>query len=81
MLSLGIDRHKRQLTVNLRGEDGAVILNRQVSFVAWGDLGRRPCRRPAQPQLKRRAGSAKRMEPLAVCRTARAAASTLYFSR
>ena len=31
MLYLGIDQHKRQLTVNLRGEDGAVILNRQVS--------------------------------------------------
>ena len=31
MLYLGIDQHKRQLTVNLRGEDGAVILKRQVS--------------------------------------------------
>lgn len=26
MLYLGIDQHKRQLTVNLRGEDGTVIL-------------------------------------------------------
>ena len=26
MLYLGIDQHKRQLTVNLRGEDGSVIL-------------------------------------------------------
>jgi transposase len=31
MLYLGIDQHKRQLTVNLRGEDGAVVLKRQVS--------------------------------------------------
>ena len=31
MLYLGIDQHKRQLTVNLRGEDGSVILTRQVS--------------------------------------------------
>jgi transposase len=31
MLYLGIDQHKRQLTVNLRNEDGSVILKRQVS--------------------------------------------------
>jgi len=31
MLYLGIDQHKRQLTVNMRGEDGTVILKRQVS--------------------------------------------------
>jgi transposase len=31
MLYLGTDQHKRQLTVNLRGEDGSVILKRQVS--------------------------------------------------
>lgn len=31
MLYLGIDQHKRQLTVNLRGEDGSVIRQRQVS--------------------------------------------------
>ncbi len=31
MLYLGIDQHKRQLTVNLRSEDGAVTLQRQVS--------------------------------------------------
>jgi hypothetical protein len=30
MLYLGIDQHKRQLTVNLRSEDGSVILKRQV---------------------------------------------------
>jgi transposase len=31
MLYLAIDQHKRQLTVNLRSEDGTVILKRQVS--------------------------------------------------
>lgn len=31
MLYLGIDQHKRQLTVNFRAEDRTVILNRQVS--------------------------------------------------
>jgi transposase len=31
MLYLGIDQHKRQLTVNLRVEDGTVFLKRQVS--------------------------------------------------
>jgi transposase len=31
MLYLGIDQHKRQLTVNLRSEDGTTILKRQVS--------------------------------------------------
>jgi transposase len=31
MFYLGIDQHKRQLTVNLRAEDGSVILKRQVS--------------------------------------------------
>jgi transposase len=31
MLYLGIDQHKQQLTVNLRSEDGSVILARQVS--------------------------------------------------
>ena len=31
MLYLGIDQHKRQLTVDLRSEDGSVILKRQVS--------------------------------------------------
>ena len=28
MLYLGIDQHKSELTVNLRGEDGSVILKR-----------------------------------------------------
>lgn len=31
MYYLGIDQHKRQLTVNLRSEDGSVLLKRQVS--------------------------------------------------
>jgi transposase len=31
MLYLGIDQHKRQLTVNVRSEDGSAILKRQVS--------------------------------------------------
>lgn len=31
MLYLGIDLHSKQLTVNLRGEDGEVIMRRQVS--------------------------------------------------
>jgi hypothetical protein len=31
MLYLGIDQHKSLLTVNVRGEDGEVVLKRQVS--------------------------------------------------
>jgi len=31
MLYLGIDQHKSQITVNLRAEDGSVVLKRQVS--------------------------------------------------
>ena len=31
MLYLAIDQHRKQLTVNLRGEDGDVVLRRQVS--------------------------------------------------
>lgn len=50
MLYLGIDLHRKQMTVNLRGEDGEPILRRQVS--TWGD----------EPQkfltdVQRRAGS------------------------
>jgi transposase len=37
MLYLGIDQHNRQLTVNLRNEDGTVILQRQVS-TEWGKV-------------------------------------------
>ena len=51
MLYLGIDQHKRQLTVNLRNEDGTVILQRQVRRIPqksekclicliWGSWGR-----------------------------------------
>jgi hypothetical protein len=38
MLYLGIGQHKRQLTVNVRSEDGSVILKRQV--IAGIDGGR-----------------------------------------
>ena len=31
MLYLGIDQHRKQLTVNLRNEQGDVVLRRQVS--------------------------------------------------
>jgi len=37
MLYLGIDQHKSQLTVNVRGEDGSVLLKRQVS-TQWGKV-------------------------------------------
>ncbi len=35
MLYLGIDQHRKQLTVNLRNEQGDVVLKRQVS-TRWG---------------------------------------------
>lgn len=34
MLYLGIDLHRKQLTVNLRNEKGDVVLKRQVS-TSW----------------------------------------------
>ena len=34
MLYLAIDLHRKQMTINLRGEDGEPILRRQVS--TWG---------------------------------------------
>jgi transposase len=37
MLYLAIDQHRKQLTVNLRGEDGEVILRRQVS-TRWEEV-------------------------------------------
>lgn len=37
MLYLAIDQHRKQLTVNLRQEDGAVLLRRQVS-TRWDDV-------------------------------------------
>jgi transposase len=39
MLYLGIDLHRKQLTVSLRGEDGEVLMRRQVS--TWGEEPRR----------------------------------------
>ena len=58
MLYLGIDQHKRQLTVNLRSEDGSVILKRQVStqwekvraFFAGKEKGRKRCQEPLLTQ-------------------------------
>ena len=35
MLYLAIDLHRKQMTINLRGEDGEVMLRRQVS--TWGE--------------------------------------------
>ena len=60
MLYLGIDLHRKQMTVNLRGEDGEPILRRQVS--TWGD----------EPQkfladVQRRAGSDGFVAILEVC--------------
>ena len=37
MLYLGIDQHRKQLTVNLRDEAGEVILRRQVS-TKWSEV-------------------------------------------
>lgn len=37
MLYLAIDQHRKQLTVNLRGEDGEVLLRRQVS-TRWEEM-------------------------------------------
>jgi transposase len=37
MLYLGIDQHRKQLTVNLRNESGDVVLRRQVS-TRWADV-------------------------------------------
>ena len=51
MLYLGIDQHKRQLTVNFRSEDGTVILKRQVSTqwekvrAFFADLAKRRARK------------------------------------
>ena len=49
MLYLGIDQHKRQLTINLRAEDGTVTLKRQVSTqwekvrTFFADLAEKAC--------------------------------------
>ena len=37
MLYLGIDQHRKQLTINLRQEDGAIIQRRQVG-TRWADV-------------------------------------------
>ena len=59
MLYLAIDQHKRQLTVNLRSEDGTVILKRQVStrwekvrafFAELAEKVRRRRRLPGDPR-------------------------------
>ncbi len=60
MLYLAIDLHRKQMTINLRGEDGEVMLRRQVS--TWGD----------EPQkfladVQRRAGSDGFVAILEVC--------------
>ncbi len=62
---LGIDQHKRQLTVTLRSEDGSVILKRQVS-TGWEKVRTffaSSCReddkhvgRAFQPDTRRQAG-------------------------
>jgi len=38
MLYLAIDRHRKQLTVNLRNEQGDVVLKRQVRGVLGSKL-------------------------------------------
>ena len=51
MLYLAIDQHRKQLTVNLRNEEGDALLKRQVSTewtqygVFWKNCGRRVRRR------------------------------------
>ena len=69
MLYLGIDLHRKQMTVNLRGEDGEPIVRRQVS--TWGD----------EPQkfladVQRRAGSDGFVAILEVCGFPRLAGGT-----
>ena len=49
MLYLAIDLHRKQMTINLRGEDGEPILRRQVS--TWG-----PDPRTFLADVQRRAG-------------------------
>ena len=46
MLYLGIDQHKQQLTVNLRGEDGLVVLATPGIRTDIGNLGEMSCGRP-----------------------------------
>ena len=61
MFYLAIDQHKRQLTVNLRSEDGTVVLKRQVS-TQWEKV------RPSLPNLpKRRSRKAASSPIVEVC--------------
>jgi transposase len=60
MLYLGIDLHSKQLTVSLRGEDGEVVLRRQVST-----RGEEP--RKFLAELAARAGEAGYVAILEVC--------------
>ena len=50
MLYLGIDLHRKQMTVSLRNEDGDVVLRRQVS-TRWPKLEefRANCSKPWLP--------------------------------
>lgn len=60
MLYLGIDLHRKQLTISLRGEDGEVLLRRQV-----GTRGEEP--RKFLEEVARRAGDAGYVTILEVC--------------
>lgn len=60
MLYLGIDLHRKQMTINLRGEDGEPILRRQVS--TWGEDPR-----TFLADVQRRAGQGDFVAILEVC--------------
>jgi hypothetical protein len=60
MLYLGIDLHSKQFTISLRGEDGEVLLRRQVST-----CGEEPQR--FLKEVARRAGVAGYVAILEVC--------------
>ena len=47
MLYLGIDQHKRQLTVNVRGEDGSVVLFDHVTVLIRRLMASKSLRLPA----------------------------------
>ena len=55
MFYLGIDQHRKQLTVNLRNEAGDVVLRRQWGKVRWPKNGPDPglCNRPTRPAVYR----------------------------
>ena len=60
MLYLGIDQHRKQLTVNLRDEDGGVLIAQQVS-TEWkaraGIFGTRATAGPSGRRLQDDPGS------------------------